>query len=294
MSRPAPLTLIGLGPMGQAMGHALLAKGHPLTVWNRTPSRADALVERGAVRADDIRAALGAHELVVLSLTDYDAMYALLEPVADALAGRVVVNLSSDTPERTREGAAWVARHGGTLIAGGVTVPPTGIGEPGSSTFYSGPYEVFERHRETLETLTRTDYRGEDPGLAALMYQLGMMMFWTSMLSFWQALALADAHGLTAADVLPHAEDTMNAMPGFLSFYAGRIDAGEHGGAVDRLAMGTASVEHVRHTMADAGVDTELPDAVVALFRRGMAAGHGADSFSSLVELLKRPAGTGA
>ncbi|NEB61535.1 NAD(P)-dependent oxidoreductase, partial [Streptomyces diastaticus] len=34
------------------------------------------------------------------------------------------------------------------------------------------------------------------------------------------------------------------------------------------------------------GVDTRLPAAVVDLFRHGMAAGHAADSFSSLVELL--------
>ena len=32
-----PVTVIGLGPMGQAMARALLAGGHPVTVWNRTP-----------------------------------------------------------------------------------------------------------------------------------------------------------------------------------------------------------------------------------------------------------------
>jgi 3-hydroxyisobutyrate dehydrogenase-like beta-hydroxyacid dehydrogenase len=170
-------------------------------------------------------------------------------------------------------------------------VPPSGIGHPESSTFYSGPRGPFEAHRPTLEALSSTDFRGEDPGLAALFYQIGMVMFWTSMLSYWQAVALADANGLTAADVLPHATETMTSMPNFLSFYAERIDAGEHGGDVDRLAMGMASVEHVLHTNAEAGVDTALPAAVVDLFRRGMDAGHAADSFSSLVELMKKTAG---
>ncbi|MET9515223.1 NAD(P)-binding domain-containing protein [Streptomyces sp. NPDC002994] len=282
-----PVTVIGLGPMGQAMVHALLDEGHHVTVWNRTASRADALVARGAVLAKSVEDALAANELVVLSLTDYDAMYAVLEPASHALTGRVLVNLSSDTPEKTRAGARWVSAHGAVHLTGGVTVPPSGIGQPESSTFYSGPREVFEAHRSTLEVLTGTDYRGDDPGLAALMYQIGMVMFWTSMLSYWQAIALADANGLTAADVLPHAAETMTGMPGFLSFYAERIDAGEHSGDVDRLAMGMASVEHVLHTNADAGVDTALPAAVAALFRRGMDAGHAADSFSSLVELMK-------
>ncbi|MFF5208315.1 NAD(P)-dependent oxidoreductase [Streptosporangium sp. NPDC000396] len=283
-----PVTVIGLGPMGQAMADAFLDKGYRVTVWNRTPSRADALVERGALLAGSVEEALRANELVILSLTDYDAMYAVLEPASHALSGRVLVNLSSDTPDKTRAGARWIIEHGGVHLTGGVTVPPSGIGQPESSTFYSGPREPFEAHRPTLEALTGTDFRGEDPGLAALYYQIGMVMFWTSMLSYWQAIALADANGLTAADILPHATETMATMPNFLSFYAARIDADEHGGDVDRLAMGMASVEHVLHTNADAGVDTALPAVLVDLFRRGMDAGHAVDSFSSLVKLMKK------
>ncbi|MGW6541097.1 NAD(P)-dependent oxidoreductase [Streptomyces sp. NPDC055051] len=283
------VTVIGLGPMGQAMAGAFLDSGHEVTVWNRTASRADDLVARGAVLAPDVETALAANELVVLSLTDYDAVYATLTPAETALTGRVLVNLSSDTPEKARAAARWAAERGAVQLTGGVTVPPSGIGKAESSTFYSGPREAFDRHRTALEVITgRADHQGEDPGLAALMYQIGMVMFWTSMVSFWQAVALADANGLKAADILPHAVETAQSLPGFFSFYAERVDAGQHTGDVDRLAMGTASVEHVLHTHADAGVGTALPAAVVELFRRGMDAGHAADSFSSLVELLKK------
>ncbi|MFD0888709.1 NAD(P)-binding domain-containing protein, partial [Streptosporangium algeriense] len=37
------LTLLGLGAMGTALAQAWLAAGHRLTVWNRTPGRAEAL-----------------------------------------------------------------------------------------------------------------------------------------------------------------------------------------------------------------------------------------------------------
>ncbi|MFD4370211.1 NAD(P)-dependent oxidoreductase [Streptomyces sp. NPDC058486] len=283
------VTVIGLGPMGQAMAGAFLDRGYDVTVWNRTASRADDLVARGAVLAPNVEQALAANELVILSLTDYAAMYATLEPATAALAGRILVNLSSDTPEKARAAAGWAAERGAVQLTGGVTVPPSGIGQAESSTFYSGPRQVFDQHRPALEVITgRADHRGEDPGLAALMYQIGMVMFWTSMLSYWQAIALADANGLTAADILPHAVETANSLPGFFSFYADRIDAGRHIGDVDRLAMGMASVEHVLHTNADAGVDTTLPTAVVELFRRGMDAGHAADSFSTLMELMKK------
>ncbi|MER5390915.1 NAD(P)-binding domain-containing protein, partial [Saccharopolyspora sp. NPDC002686] len=72
------VTLIGLGPMGQAMVNVLLEDGHPVTVWNRTASRADGVVARGAVLAATPAEAVGASDLVLLSLTDYAAMYDIL------------------------------------------------------------------------------------------------------------------------------------------------------------------------------------------------------------------------
>ncbi|MGA4802276.1 NAD(P)-dependent oxidoreductase [Streptomyces lavendulocolor] len=285
----APVTVIGLGPMGHAMASTYLDRGHRVTVWNRTASRADALVARGAHRAATVDEALTASELVVLSLTDYEAVYAVLgDADPAALTGRVLANLTSDTPDRARKAAAWAADRGATQLTGGVLVPPSGIGKPGSAAFYSGPRDAFEAHRATLEVLTAADHRGEDPGLAALLYQLNMTMFWTALTGYWQTVAMAAANGLKAADVLPFAVDALDLRP-FLEFYTPRVDAGDHSGDVDRLTMGTASVEHVLHTARDSGVDTTLPAAVLDVFRRGVAAGHGADSTSSLVEILKRP-----
>ncbi|WP_179893518.1 NAD(P)-binding domain-containing protein, partial [Streptomyces sp. wa1002] len=47
-TRPAPLTLLGLGAMGVALARTWLAAGHPLTVWNRSPGRSAELAAAGA------------------------------------------------------------------------------------------------------------------------------------------------------------------------------------------------------------------------------------------------------
>ncbi|MEE2039197.1 NAD(P)-binding domain-containing protein [Nocardiopsis sp. CT-R113] len=284
---PAGVTVIGLGPMGRAMAAAFLDRGHPVTVWNRTAARADGLVARGAVRAADVGEALAANEVVVLSLTDHAAMYALLGPAAPALHGRVIVNLGSDTPERAREAARWLTGHGAHHLTGGVQSDPSGIGSPGSSTFYSGPEEVFRLHRGTLRVLTDTTYLGEDPGLAALYYQLQMNLFWTSLLGWLQTLAMAGAHGITAADLLPHTET--ESLAAMFRYYSPRIDADDHTGGAERLSMEVASVGHVVATAAEAGVDTTLPSALLALSRRGLDAGYAESSFTSLVRILAKP-----
>lgn len=284
------VTVIGLGPMGRAMAGAYLDADYRVTVWNRTASRADELVARGAVRAATVEEALGAAEVVVLSLTDYAAMYAILEPVASALRGRVLVNLSSDTPERAREGAAWAAKHGARQLTGGVQTPPSGIGSAEFDTFYSGPRELFDAYEDVLKVLTGTDYRGEDPGLAALYYQLQMDLFWTTLTAWLHTLAVADANGISASRFAPYAARTLGGMDQFLDFYTPRIEAGRHAGDVERISMAVASLDHVVHTTRDSGVDPALPAAVLETFRRAAAEGYEEDSLTRLFEVFGRGA----
>jgi 3-hydroxyisobutyrate dehydrogenase-like beta-hydroxyacid dehydrogenase len=282
------VTVIGLGPMGRAMVHAFLDNGLKVTVWNRTASKADDLVTKGAILVSTVKEALAANELIILSLTDYNAMYAIFEPAVKNLAGRIIVNLSSDTPEKAREAARWLVDHGAVHITGGVQASPSGIGRSEFSTYYSGPKDAFEANKKTLSVMTDTDYLGEDSGLAALYYQIGMDMFWTSMLSYLHAISLAKANGISAKEFLPYAMETMASIPQFIEFYTPRLDADKHPGDVDRLSMGVASVEHVVHTTKDAGIDPSFPNAVLKIFKQGMENGYANDSFTSLIEIFRK------
>ncbi|MEU3774683.1 NAD(P)-binding domain-containing protein [Streptomyces sp. NPDC032472] len=291
MQQHRAITVLGLGPMGRAMAAAYLDAGYEVTVWNRSAGKDADLVARGARRAGSAADAVRASELTVVSLTDVDALFTTL---ADAdLAGRTLANLSSDVPEQARKAARWAGSRGAGYLTGGVNVPPSGIGKPDSSIFISGPEALHSAHRAALDVLGTTDFRGTDPGHAQLYYQLNMIMFWTAMTGFHQAVALARANGLTAADIRPYAASTTDSMRGFLDFYTPRIDADDHTGTVDRLAMCAASVEHVLHTAAGSGIDTGILAAHAELYRRGVEAGFGADSSSRLVELLA-PAGQSA
>src|SRR5436190_6963033 len=151
------ITVIGLGPMGQAMVRTLVKAGVRTTVWNRTASRAEGLDADIAASVPEV---LAANELVVLSLTDYQAMYDILGD--QKLAGKVIVNLSSDTPARTREAAKWLADKGAELVVGGIMVPAPLVGTEQGYVFYSGPESVFAKYRDTLALFGRAEYLGED------------------------------------------------------------------------------------------------------------------------------------
>ncbi|MEQ7006104.1 NAD(P)-binding domain-containing protein [Actinopolymorpha sp. B17G11] len=293
---PSPVTVIGLGPMGRAMAGALLEAGHRVTLWNRTPSRADALVAAGALLALTPAAAVAASELTILSLTDYQAMYDILGPAVDdqeyvgVLAGSVIVNLSSDTPDASREAAEWAARHGASFVTGGVMVPAPAIGTPEAYVFYSGPTEVFDVHVPVLSRIGAPKYLGEDPGLAQLFYQAHLDVFLTALSSLLHATALVTAAGIPAAEFLPGALTTLTDIPAMIGDgreLARRLEAGEHPGELSTAQMMGATADHILRTSENSGVDVALPKAVRSHYERAIAAGHGAKDWTALYEVIK-------
>jgi 3-hydroxyisobutyrate dehydrogenase-like beta-hydroxyacid dehydrogenase len=283
-----PVTVIGLGPMGRAMVRKLLAAGHPTTVWNRTPGRADALVEDGAVRTASPAEALAASELIILSLTDYQAMYDIFGGAEHALAGRVVANLSSDTPQRTREAAAWLAERGAQLLAGGVMVPAPMVGEEGAYVFYSGPRDVFDAHEPTLRVLGRPDYRGEDPALAQLFYQALLAVFLSTLAGELQAAALVGSAGVSAKELVPYVKENIGLAAMFADETARHVDERSYPGDLSTVTMMGATADHIVAASTAAGLDATLPSAVKSLYDRAIAAGHGNDNWTSLYEVMIR------
>jgi 3-hydroxyisobutyrate dehydrogenase-like beta-hydroxyacid dehydrogenase len=292
----APVTLIGLGPMGQAMVHALLRAGHPVTVWNRTPSRAADVVAAGATLAATPADALAASKLVILSLTDYQAMHDILGPAAEALAGRTLVNLSSDSPERTREGAAWAEEHGARFLTGGVMTPAPMVGTEAAYVYYSGPSDLMEANRETLATIGRPRYLGEDLGLAQLMYLANLDVFLTSLASLMHATALLESGGVTATAAL---EELMLTLVGVGEMLAvggspgAQIDAGQHPGDLSTATMMGATADHVVAASEAVGVDTALPAAVQAYYTWVRENGHGGDNWTRIIDAMRPQDGSG-
>ncbi|MFJ8078184.1 NAD(P)-dependent oxidoreductase [Streptomyces sp. NPDC096176] len=292
-SQGSAVTVIGLGPMGQAMTRTLLARGHQVTVWNRTASRADGVVADGATLAATPREAVEAGELVILSLTDYQAMYDILGSATGSLAGRTLVNLSSDTPDRTREAATWAAGHDAAFLTGGVMAPAPMVGTEAAYIYYSGPEEAVNRHRAALELLGAPKYLGEDPGLAQMMYQANLAVFLTTLSGLMHATAMLGTAGMKAQEVLPELlalTDSIGDMlrAGETTLGAG-LDAGEHPGDLSTVTMMGATADHIVETSTSLGLDLALPLAIQDHYRRAIEDGHGGDNWTRIIDGIREP-----
>ncbi|WP_238431824.1 NAD(P)-dependent oxidoreductase [Streptomyces cavernae] len=285
-----PVSVLGLGAMGQALAAAFLRAGHPTTVWNRTPGKDGELTARGAVRATTAQEAVKAAELVVICVVDYAAARAIMETVAGELPGRLLVNLTSDTPERARAAADWAQQHGIECLNGSIMVPVPVIGSPEALFFYSGPRAVYDKYETALKALGgRPAHVGEDHGLAAV-YDMALLdYFYGAMGGLVHAFALAGADGVRAGDLAPYLDTITAIMPPIVAGTAQDIDAGHYPGEAANLAMMAAGSGHVLETAEHRGLDVGVLRSVKALADRAVARGHGADSWASIFEVLHKP-----
>ncbi|WP_103515055.1 NAD(P)-dependent oxidoreductase [Streptomyces sp. SM10] len=289
----SPVTVIGLGPMGQAMTRTLLAAGHPVTVWNRTAARADGVVTDGATLAGTPREAVEASDLVILSLTDYQAMYDVLDGATASLAGRTLVNLSSDTPDRTREAATWAETHHAGFLTGGVMTPAPMVGTEAAYVYYSGRHKASEIHLATLALLGTPRHLGEDPGLAQMMYQAQLAVFLTTLSALMHATAMLGTAGITARQALPELLSAADSIGDIMR--AGEenpgvaLDAGEHPGDLSTVTMMGATADHIVETSTALGLDLALPLAVQAHYRHAIKDGHGGDNWTRIIDGIREP-----
>jgi 3-hydroxyisobutyrate dehydrogenase-like beta-hydroxyacid dehydrogenase len=284
----SPLTLLGLGAMGTALARTWLAAGYPLTVWNRTAARAEALAPEGAKVAASAAEAVAASELVVLCLLDDASIDATLDGVD--LTGKDLVNLTTSTPEQGRARAEWARERGARFVDAGImAVPPMiGVPEAGGYIFYSGSLELFDAHQEVLAVPVGTKYVGEDAGFAAL-YDVALLSSMYGMFGgITHALALIGKEDIAAKDLAPLLADWLNAMSSSVHLFAEQFDSGDQeGDSASNLAMQVAGIPTFRDTAAGQGISTELLDPYFDLMKRQLAQSRDANSTGGTVDLLR-------
>ncbi|WP_138493353.1 NAD(P)-dependent oxidoreductase [Paenibacillus pinistramenti] len=111
---------IGLGHMGEPMAMNLLEAGHKVQVHNRTISKTNSLVEAGAGRLDSPKELAERSDIIFLMLSDSNAVREVLQQdngVLEAITeGKIIVDMSTLSPEDSLSLAKQVSEHGGTYI----------------------------------------------------------------------------------------------------------------------------------------------------------------------------------
>lgn len=282
-----PVTVIGLGNLGHVLAETFLNNGHPTTVWNRSPEKAGRLVAQGATLAASAAEAVAASDLVIICVLDYPTAREILEPAAAELSGRVLVNLSTGTPEPARELAAWAAEQGNAYLDGAVFAVPQTIGAPDAFLLFSGSHPAYTEHESTLALLGAPSFVGTDPGLASV-YDVALLSGMYGMLAgHFQTVALARSAGIKAAEITELLVPWLIAVSAALPHFATEMDSGDYATDTSNIAINSTGLGNILAATARQGVPTGLLDPLQSLFTEQLAEGHAAASLSRAVEGLR-------
>ncbi|MFD0662536.1 imine reductase family protein [Thermocatellispora tengchongensis] len=156
---------------------------------------------------------------------------------------------------------------------------------------YSGPHAVFEAHRETLAALGDPLHLGADPGLASLYDAALLGLMWSTLTGWLHGTALVGAEKTPATEFTPIAIRWLGTVNRFLTAYAPQVDAGRYPGDDATVDVQIAAIDHLIHAAEARGLDNALPELLKATMERARATGHGGDSYASVIEVLRNPAG---
>ncbi len=189
---------LGMGLLGSNFVRALRKRGEPVSVWNRTSSRAQALAETGAQvflsPADAVRGALWVH----LVLKDDAAVDEVLEAVLPGLEkGSVIIDHTTTTSEGAGRRAALWAGRGFPYLHAPVFMGPKNALESSGTMLASGDKELFDRVAVHLSSMTGSlKWVGADPGKGAALKLVGNSLILTLSAGLTDVISLANTLGI--------------------------------------------------------------------------------------------------
>jgi 3-hydroxyisobutyrate dehydrogenase-like beta-hydroxyacid dehydrogenase len=285
--------LVGAGIMGEPMGSRLLAAGHEVRVYNRTQSKAQPLIDKGAVFARTPALASQSSDVVISMVSDPAAVAALSldsDGILGALPATAVhCDMSTVTPGFALHMAESYARRNRRFVQAPVLGSKKQIADGTLIVFAGGADQDIDRCQDAWSAFASTVRRFPAADQAATTKLACNMLIAQMILGLGQSLLYARKGGVDPGIVLEIIQESNLAAPMY----------GSKGKTL--LSRNFAPNFFVRHMLkdlnlaaqsaADAGLPQPMNAAARELFVAAMAQNHGDEDYSAVVKVLEDLAG---
>lgn len=275
--------IAGIGKMGIAIGLRLLSSGYSVTVWNRTPSKAQSLLDAGAQWAASPRLLAESVDVVITLLTNEAALDDVYGSEDGLLAGQVsnkmFIDMSTVRPAKPREMALRTQAVGASFLecpVGG-SVGPAKEGK--LLGFVGGLSQDLEKVRDLLDAMCRRVEHVGPYGAGATMklaVNLPLMVYWQTL---GEALSLVEPLGLDPRRVIDILSDSSGG-PNMLKVRGDMIAQTLGQQKSDLVTVNLSTMRKDMQAMLDQGRATHktLPLTALALEKFDLAAQGGLDT----------------
>lgn len=286
------ISVLGTGRMGSALARTLLQAGYRTVVWNRTSEKAEPLAALGATVAPTVRQAIDASGIVIVNVSDYAATSTLLRAsdVTPGLRGKLIVELTSGTPEGARETSQWTAAHGARYLDGAILATPDFIGTDAGTILLSGALEPFAANEDVFRALGgNVQHIGTEPGLANALDSAVLALMWGALFGGLHAIAVCRAEEIDLGELGRQWSATAPVVEGLVADLIKRTNAGRFVSDAETLSSISphyGAFQHLKELMEARRIDLTVVDGYDAIFRRAIASGHLHDDFAALSQFM--------
>jgi len=281
---------IGLGIMGAPMAANLLKAGFAVTVWNRSPSRTQPLLEAGAKGADSPAAVAAASEVTLSCVTNSgDVEEVALGPggvIEGARPGSVYIDCSTIAPATARKVAEALGRREVAMLDAPVSGGDIGARAGTLAIMVGGEAEVFERCLPVFEAMGKTIVHVGPNGAGQVVKLCNQVAGGLNLLAAAEAIGLARRAGVDPEKML-QVVSAGAAGSWMLSNLAPRAVRGDFapGFMVDLMQKDLRLVLDEAHE-----THTPLPGTALVsqLFQGIQAEGRGTEGTQALVDVIAK------
>jgi 3-hydroxyisobutyrate dehydrogenase-like beta-hydroxyacid dehydrogenase len=243
--------------------------------------------------ATNAAAAISSSPVVLVCVTDYEATRRIFETekVASAVAGRLLIQLTTGTPQDARDGEAWAKQHSAGYLDGAIIAVPSQIGRPETPIFVSGPEAAFRQSELLLRVLAgSSQHMGEAIGAASAWDLAVLSHFFGGLLGFYHGARIFESEGIRVDD-LGDMLATIAPVIGEIVQNDGKmIQSGDFGNAESSLEISWKGMELVLKQAREAQINSDFPSFASAMFKKGVTAGYSDEKTSALIKVLRESA----
>jgi 3-hydroxyisobutyrate dehydrogenase-like beta-hydroxyacid dehydrogenase len=284
------VSVIGLGTMGATLAQLLLHQGYRVTVWNRTSAKADPLVRDGAILAPNPAAAVAASPISVVCVYDYKAANRILDTkeVASSIAGRILVQLTTGSPQEARDSEVWAQQRGAAYLDGAVQAAPSQMARPDTTILVSGAESAFRRSESVFKVFGgNVKYVGEQVGAASALDMATLSYVYGATLGFFHGARVAESEGFRVDHYGSIVADISPTFGEFFKHEGAVIQSGNFEISESPLKISVEATERLAQAARESGINSEFPAFASRFFKKAAAAGYENEEVAALIKVFR-------
>ena len=280
--------MIGLGSMGSALAMALLKNDYGVTVWNRTASRAAAVLKAGAIQAGSVAEGVDANNLIVICVSNYENTKLLLEDCGD-LSDKTLIQLTTASASEAKVMEAWAIQKGGLYLDGEILLGPIDIGKKEAMIVVAGSQDAWRISEPVVKCLGGDSrYLGENIAEPTALSAAAILPMLGGMMGMIQGIQLVEKEGMDVGKCVDIIADLFES--------GDQCDIRRQGNAIARNAFGDsdeaietweAVCSRLLEGYVNQGVNVEFLRLMRDVLRRAMKAGYGGEEVAAVIKVMR-------